>query len=102
MKPLRQVHSTDRVLQQIQTALKDYTTQLNGVQILDGQLLENVSLAVGANSIDHKLGRVLNGWFIVRKSAAGDVYDTQDSNSNKNRTLQLVSSAAMTVSIWVF
>lgn len=65
-------------------------------------LLKNVPLINGLTVINHRLGRVLQGWKIVRQRAAASIYDTQDSNQNPELTLFLNSSAAVTVDLEVF
>jgi len=70
--------------------------------ITNGIILEKVALLVGSNTIQHKLDRKLQGWVLVRKGAAADVYDTQDTNTTPDRTLVLVSDAVVTVNIYVF
>lgn len=65
-------------------------------------ILKEVSLVTGNNVINTKLGRTLQGWYIVRQRAAASVYDTQDSNTTPNLTLQLVSSAPVVVDLAVF
>lgn len=65
-------------------------------------LLKNVPLAVGANVVNHLLGRKLQGWTVVRLRAAAAIYDTQDSNPIPNLTLNLSSSAAVVVDLLVF
>lgn len=86
-------------------AQTQWATALNPVvnnPISAGVLLKNITLTVGANSVNHRLGRKLQGWIIVRQRAAGSVYDTQDSNKFPELTLSLQSSAAMVVDIYVF
>lgn len=70
--------------------------------ILGGNLLTQQPLAVGANSINHGLGRNLNGWMIVRKRASADIWDSQDANQTPQLTLALNSSAAVVVDIYCF
>lgn len=65
-------------------------------------ILKNIALATGNNVINHKLGRNLQGWQIIRKRAAADIYDTQDTNQMPNLTLTLVSDAPVTVDIEVY
>lgn len=72
------------------------TAELNTV------LLKNVSLSTGSNNVNHKLGRKLQGWYIVRQRAAASIYDNQDNNQNPDLTLTLVSSADVTVDLVVF
>lgn len=70
--------------------------------ILDSDILTDVVLASGDNTINHKLGRKLNGWFLTRRNAATTVYDKQATNLIPERTLVLNSSAIATVDIFVF
>lgn len=70
--------------------------------IVDGNLLKNVKLKSGVNIINHGLGAVLQGYIIVMNSANVTFYDNQSTNSMPGLTLDLVSSGATTVSIYVF
>jgi len=66
-------------------------------------ILQNISLASGANSINHKLGQPLQGWYIVRmQDAFAEIYDTQNSNQTPQLTLNLNASAPVVVDIAVF
>jgi hypothetical protein len=95
-----------------QTASKDlsllqtnWAQQLNPViqlPINSGSILQNVVLSSGLNVVNHKLGRKLQGWFIVRQNAAGSFYDSQDINPYPDLTLFLNSSATVTVHLFVF
>ena len=89
-------------LELMQTA---WATELNPLlknPINAGVLLKSITLAVGANTINHRLGRKLQGWMLTRQRASGSVYDTQDANKFPELTLQLQSSAVMVVDIYVF
>ncbi len=70
--------------------------------LVDGVLLKNITLVVGSNQINHKLGRNLQGWLIVRLRGAAVVYDTQDSNQMPSKTLLLTSDTGVNVDLWVF
>lgn len=67
-------------------------------------ILKNVSLLAASNPnvVNHLLGRKLQGWFIVRQRAAASVYDAQDTNQSPTLTLNLRTSADVTVDIAVF
>lgn len=65
-------------------------------------ILKKVALINGTTTINHLLGRKLQGWKIVRQRAAASIYDVQDSNQTPELTLKLVSNAAVTVDIEVF
>lgn len=93
--------STDNYQTQ-QTRWAESLNPVIDLPINKGLVLQSQRLVSGANIIDHKLGRKLQGWFIVRQRAAGTFYDTQDTNSQPQLTLQLTSSTAVTVDIFVF
>ncbi len=65
-------------------------------------ILNNINLVTGTNTINHLLGRPLQGWQIVRRNGPATIYDAQDSNPLPNLTLVLIASAPVTVSIEVF
>ncbi len=68
-------------------------------QLVQGELIQKVSLAVGANTFNHYLGRQMTGWLIVDQNALATIYRSQPLNS---QTLTLTSSAIVTVALWVF
>jgi hypothetical protein len=81
-----------------------WATLLNpllGNPLSNGQLLDNVNLVNGTNIINHTLGRKLQGWIKVLGGSA-IIYDNQSTNPTPQLTLSLTSSAAVTVSLWVF
>lgn len=67
---------------------------LNSVSIL-----EDVSLKVGDNVINHRLGRKLRGWVLLDVNAATTIYRSAPLN---DLTLTLNSSAVATISLGVF
>lgn len=95
-----------------QTASKDlsllqtnWAQQLNPViqlPINSGSILQNILLSTGLNVVNHKLGRKLQGWFIVRQNAVANVYDSQDVNPYPDLTLFLNSSADVMINLFVF
>jgi len=65
-------------------------------------VLKNISLVSGTNVINHKLGRVLQGWKPTRIRASATFYDKQDSNQTPQLTLVLVASAPVVIDLEVF
>lgn len=94
--------SGDRSQQFAQQSQQQALQPLLRNPVTNGIILEKVSLLTGSNTIQHKLGRKLQGWVIVRISAAAAIYDTQDTNPDPQINLVLVSSAPATVNIYVF
>jgi hypothetical protein len=70
--------------------------------ILKGQLLQNIVLINGTTIVNHKLGRKLIGWFPVGQTSPANLSDNQATNQMPQLTLSLNSTAATTVSLWVF
>ena len=62
-------------------------------------VLEGITLQVGSNTIDHKLGQMQQGWFLTDINGIATVYRSAPFNP---KTLQLTSSAVITVNIGVF
>jgi hypothetical protein len=70
--------------------------QASGVRLL------SVTLVVGDNVINHRLGRKLQGWQLTRQRAAASIYDKQDNNNTPSLTLILNSTATVTVDLFVW
>lgn len=70
--------------------------------IVNGLILNNIVLINGATTINHKLGRKLQGWLLIGVSAAATIYDSQATNQQPDLTLVLHSNAACTVNLYVF
>lgn len=69
--------------------------------ILDGRLIEDIELTTGqANLIDHRLGRSIRGYVVVKRDADARVWDSVPDRPATQ--IDLRSSANVTISIWVF
>ena len=95
-------NTPDTILNRIQDQIQKILRPVLDNQVLDGVLLQEVDLASGLNVIEHKLGRKLVGWFIVRLRANENIWDTQDSNQLPAKTLYLNATGAVTVDVYVF
>lgn len=95
-------NTQDSDLAKVQRDLVRVLQPVFNTPTLGGNLLTEQALAVGPNSINHGLGRNLNGWQIVRQRAQASIWDSQDSNQTPNLTLALNSSAAVVCDIYVF
>lgn len=102
VEKLARVQTSDRDVNQLQENVIRSVEPVIENPIVDGLLLQSVPLTFGANSINHKLGRNLVGWHITRMRAPAIIYDTQDTNLMPGLTLALVTSAAVTVDLYVF
>lgn len=82
-----------------------WAAQLNPVlanPLVQGLLLPGVKLASGDNTVNHRLGRKLQGYIVVLNSAATTFYDKQATNPTPQLTLIINASGATTVSLYVF
>lgn len=102
MVEFSKIYSEDRVLNMVQDNLVKSINHVAQNPLVNGQILEKVSLLSGANVVVHGLGRPLLGWYITRIRASAIIYDTQDLNKNPSSNLQLVASGAVVVDIAVF
>lgn len=68
-------------------------------QLLQGNLIQNVTLVSGNNQINHNLNRLQIGWFIIDQNASATFYRSKPFNY---QNLILNSSGAVTVSLWCF
>lgn len=87
---------------QLQTKWASILNPVLGNPLVNGQMIDNISLINGTTIVNHKLGRKLQGWFIVGIDAAATVHDNQASNQTPQLTLSLTSNAAATCNLWVF
>lgn len=89
-------------LQQTQNTWASKIDPILSNLLVQGQLISNINLLTGTNTINHRLDRKLIGWFIVRIKGPAQIYDTQDTNNYPDLTLELTSDANVSVSLWVF
>ena len=68
-------------------------------QLIQGNLLNNISLINGVNVINHKLGRKQVGYIITDINGIAQVYRSQPFNDLQ---LTLTSDSDVNVSLWVF
>lgn len=99
---LPQFQSSDRILQMLQTAWASKIEPFLKKSTNNSIVLPSVQLIVGTTTINHRLGRKLQGWKIVRQRALASIYDVQDSNEMPELTLKLVSNAVVSVDLEVF
>lgn len=99
---LPQFQSDDRVFQMMQSRWATILEPLTTNPSLQSNILTNVVLATGSNTINHLLGRKLQGWRLIRVRAAATIYDEQDTNQNTAQTLILNASAPVTIDLEIF
>lgn len=97
------VQTDDKDVNQLQRNVAKVLEPVASNPLVNGIILPSVALAFGDNDVPHKLGRTLQGWFIVRRHGNyRDIFDRQDTNTTPAMTLILNSSGTTTVDIYVF
>lgn len=87
----------------MQTSWAQDLNPIISLPILNQVTLTDVILKVGDNEINHRLGRKLRGWIVIRmKDNFTQLYDKQSSNQMQDLTLVLNSSATGLVDLLVF
>lgn len=99
---LPQFQNNDKDFQLMQNKWASILNPVIANPVNSNNILKNVKLGSGLNTIDHLLQRPLQGWIIVRQRGAATFYDQQDSNQSPQLTLKLNSSAAVSVDILVY
>jgi hypothetical protein len=103
LRSFQRVDTTDSSMREMQYRLEETLRPVTDSSIVDGRLIEDVSLASGTTSkIAHKLGRSIIGWIVVGKNAAQHVYDENSGKSDLGTYLHLTASGTVTVNVWVF
>jgi hypothetical protein len=103
MARIQLVQTQDKDINQLQRNIAKVVEPVASNPLVNGLILQDVPLVSGDNVINHKLGRTLQGWVIVRKHGnSTTTYDKQDTNATPNRTLVLSSTGTTTVDIYVF
>lgn len=93
------VVTADKDLNLFQTQLGKSLQPIISNPILDGTMLNGISLASGATTFPTNLNRTQQGWFLTDVNGAATIYRSQPFNDS---TLTLTSNAAVTANIWVF
>lgn len=93
--------TTDNTLSLLQTKWAEQIDPVVAQPFNSGVILSNVILS-SSSVINHKLGRDLQGWALVRLRGKATVFDTQDVNPIPSKTLQLNASSGVSADILVF
>jgi hypothetical protein len=91
----------DQSMTLLQNSWKSSIDPILSNPLVNGVLQKNISLSVGVNSINHKLGRTLQGYVITGMHGVySQIFDT--TSLNPALTLSLNSSAATSIDIYCF
>jgi hypothetical protein len=83
----------------LQDRWKSILDPLLSKPLSSANIVSNVSLTIGDNVINHKLGRLMQGWMLTDVTGAAVIYRSAPMNA---LTLTLNSDANVTVSLLVF
>lgn len=89
----------DQAVSLMQTSWASEINPILKSPLVNGSFLKNIVLAIGANTINHLLGRMQQGWIITDQNAAAQVYRSSPFN---DKNLVLTSDAVVTVGIYVY
>ena len=102
LKALKTIQPKEYELDTVQRNVKEFAGQLEKNVVLDGILLENISLlSASSNTVNHKLGRKIKGWIVTKIQANANVWENS-TQPLPSSTLILDVSADCTVSLYVF
>ena len=100
MKNFSQIHTSSNDLNRVQDNIAVFANPITRNLLLDGVLIEDIDLTTSETKVNHTLNRKPNGWIIVKKDAAQDVYES--GSTVPDRFLSLTAGGNVTVSLWVF
>ena len=93
----------EALLMRLQDNVELSLNQIIGNRILDGIILENITISTGVdNKVNHKLSRKFIGWIIVRNNAESVVYESTTVNNIPEKQIILNASADAIISIYIF
>ena len=76
-------------------------------RIVDGVYIKEVNLSTADTFVEHKLGREPLGFIVVRKFAAGDIFesltDSSGNNYDRKKFINIKASTSLSnVYFWIF
>ena len=97
----------DQEFNRLQDNIEQALNPIIDSRIVDGVYIEEVTLSTADTFVEHKLGREPLGFIVVRKFAAGDIFESltdSDGNSyNRKKFINIKSSTSLSnVYLWIF
>ena len=100
INPLRKQGGLSDDGSRAQANVENVILNLRNALILDGVLLENISVATTSTAVPHKLNRAYRGYIVCKNNTYADIKVASEDSSQLFINLQ--ASAACTISLWVF
>lgn len=98
--PLQQTDQEDLSL--LQTKWKAIIDPVITLPLNSSLMIPSIRLTSGDNTINHRLGRKIQGWIVIGNDGNTIIYDKQDANSQTDLTLVLNVSVGCVISLLVF
>jgi len=103
MRVFRKIFTEDPLQQRLQDSIAQSFAQFEKLPQLDSVIVTNVALSGAVdNAVEHKLGREIIGWQIIRQNANAVVYESATVNTAPSSFVILRTSATCTVTILFF
>ena len=103
MISFKKLFTKDDELRRVQDEVALGFQQVDRQPFMNGVILTGTVLASGTDTkVNHGLGRVPQGFVILAKNATADVWTSTTTNPRPELTIILKSSAAVTVTVWIF
>ena len=97
---IAQIPTEDRDIIKLRDYAQTVFDSISKIPFIDGVKLTGVALAVGDNFIEHKLSRLVRGYFILICNTAYSIYSDKEQNTETH--LHINSDVAAIADIWVF
>ena len=97
----------DQEFNRLQDSIEQAVNPIIDSRIVDGVYIKEVDLSTADTFVEHKLGREPLGFIVVRKFAAGDVFesltDSSGQNYDRKKFINIKASTSLSnVYLWIF
>jgi hypothetical protein len=103
MRVFRKIFTDDPLQQRLQDSIAQSFSQFEKLPQLDSVIVKDITLSAAVdNNVEHKLGREIVGWQVIRQNANAVVYESSTINTTPSSFVILRTSATCKVSILFF
>lgn len=102
MRIFQKIFTQDSLQQRLQDNIANSFNQFERLPQLDSTIVKDVAITTNDTFVEHRLGREVQGWQLVRQNANAVVYESSTVNAQPSSTIILKASANCTVSILFF
>ena len=97
----------DQEFNRLQDSIEQAVNPIIDSRIVDGVYIKEVNLSTADTFVEHKLGREPLGFIVVRKFAAGDVFesltDSSGNNYDRKKFINIKASSSLSNGyLWIF